>query len=234
MKNVNGKILFRPKVAIGILFSAVLSSVVFQNCSKGVLQDSTNNTASSFSQTKASTVGVVTTRQVYNSILNVTKSNIGISSVAPGDLANLSASISNTGDPNSVNGPMWMAVTSLSGLGCVDVLANDAKAVKAGKAPNFIVNVNLWATPPAVTDSQIQDTVNRFGRAFWGRNPTADESATILAAMTASFSDIRTVAAGAAGNPTKDAVNSGTNRMMFFLCTAMLSSMDTHKRITSN
>ena len=127
-----------------------------------------------------------------------------------------------------------MAITSLSGLSCVDVLANDANSVKAGKTPNFLVQVNLWASPPAITDGQIQDTTNRFARAFWGRNPTSDESSTISAAMSAAFQDIRSAAATGPGTPATDAVNPGTNRMMFFLCTAMLSSMDTHKRTASN
>ncbi len=235
MKNVKRKMLFKPKVAMGVLFSAVISTVIFQNCSKGVLQDSANNSASSFVQTKANTVSVVTARQFYASMLNVTKTSIGSSNVTPAELAALGASISNTGDPNSVNGPMWMAVTSLSGLGCVDVMANEAKLGKAGTPANFAVQVNLWATPPMITDAQLQDSVNRFARAYWGRMPSADESATIIAAMSASFSDIRAPSgAQVAGKPATDPVNEGTNRMMYFLCTAMLSSMDTHKRVTSN
>lgn len=229
------KILFKPRVAMGILFSAVISTVIFQNCSKGVLQDNTSNSSGNLVQTPANTVGVVTMRQVYGSMLNVTHQSIGTSTVSSTDLANLTASMSNTGDPSSVNGPGWMAITSLSGLGCIDVLAAEAKLAKAGSATNFVGQVNLWATPPMIQDSQIQDAVNHFARAYWGRMPTADESATILAAMTASFSDIRAPAGvQTAGNPMTDPVDAGTNRMMYFLCTAMLSSMDTHKRVTSN
>ena len=209
--------------------------VVFQNCSKGVLQDSANISSGAIVQTKATTVGVVTVRQVYASMLNVTKQNIGTSTITPTDLGALGSSISNTGDPGSVNGPMWMAVTSLSGLGCVDVMTNEAKLVKAGMPANFAVNFNLWAPPAMITDSQIQDSINRFARSYWGRMPSSDESATIIAAMSASFSDIRTPAgAQEAANPAKDPVNPDTNRMLYFLCTAMLASMDSHKRVTSN
>ncbi len=233
MKNLKQRILFRPKVAVGVLFSAVISTVIFQNCSKGLLQDSSNNSAS-FSQVKANTVGVVTMRQVYNSMLNVTKQSIGTSTISSAELNALGASISNTGDPSSVNGPMWMAVSSLSGLGCIDVMANEAKLVKAGSPANFAVQFNLWAPPPMITDAQIQDSVNRFARSYWGRMPSSDESATIIASMDAAFADIRAPGGSqTAGNPKTDPVNSGSNTMLYYLCTAMLSSMDAHKRTTS-
>ncbi len=235
MKNLNQKILVRPRIALGVLFSAVISTVVFQNCSKGVLQDNTNLSANSVPQITSNAVGVVTMRQVYNSMLSVTKNNIGTSSISATDVANLTSPVSGTGDPSSVNGPNWMAITSLSGLGCIDVMASEANLQKAGSAPNFLTKVNLWATPPMIQDAQIQDSASHFARAYWGRNLTSDESATILAAMSASFSDIRAPAGNqTAGNPKTDPVNAGTNRMMYFLCMAMLSSMDTHKRVTSN
>ncbi len=234
MKNMNQKILFRPSVAVGVLLSAVLSTVVFQNCSKGVLQDSANNSSGAIVQVKSEEVAVVTVRQVYASMLNVTKMNIGTSTITPTELGGLGSSISNTGDPGSVNGPMWMAVTSLSGLGCVDVMTSEAKLVKAGMPANFAVKFNLWAPPAMITDSDIQDSINRFARSYWGRTPSSDESATIIAAMSASFSDIRAPAgAQVAANPAKDPVNAGSNRMLYFLCTAMLASMDSHKRVTS-
>jgi len=236
MKNWNQKILFRPKVAVGVLFSAVISTLIFQNCSQGMLQDSGSASAASVAQTPSTTVGVVTMRQVYNSLMSVTKTPTGLSTISAVNLGNLSASVSLTGDPSTINGPMWMSITSLSGLACIDVLTNEANLVKNGQSSNFFVQVNLWAPAPMIQPSQIQDTINRMARSFWGRLPTSNESATILAAMAASFADVQTPAnppVTTVGNPATAAVDPNTSEMMYFLCTAMLSSMSTHTRMAS-
>ncbi len=230
------KILVKPKFALGLLFSAVLSTLVFQNCSKGVLQDSSSasQSGSNYAQSNSNAVGVVTTRQVFDSVLSVTKLNI--SKLDPAVVANdrfvLANAISDSGAPESVNGPMWMAITNLTGLVCIDLVKDEAARVKQGLSPNFIVEVNLWSAAPSVTDASIKAVAHRMARSFWGRNETDEEMAQIIATMSSAFADVRAPASAPATplDPKKDAVDPNTSRMMYFLCSAMLASMETHKR----
>jgi hypothetical protein len=230
------KILVKPKFALGLLLSAALSTIVFQNCSKGVLQDSASSSAtgSNYVQNNSKAVGVVTTRQVFDSVLSVTKLNI--SQLDPAVVANdrfiLANAISDTGTPESVNGPMWMAITNLTGLVCIDLVKDEANRGQKGLPANFVVEVNLWAPASSVTDASVKAVAHRMARSFWGRNETDDEMAQIIATMNSAFADVRAPAAMPAAvlDPTKDPVNADTSRMMYFLCSAMLASMETHKR----
>ena len=239
MFKLKNKILVKPKFALGLLCSVVLSTLIFQNCSKGVLQDSSSAASSSAadtvsSQNKGTSVGVVTTRQVFNSVLSVTKLDIGKidPQVVSSDRYVLGNAISDTGTPDSVNGPMWMAITNLTGLVCIDLIKDESARVKQGLSANFIVEVNLWSAPPQVTDAAIKSVAHRMARSFWGRNETDDEMAQIIATMSSAFADVRAPAAAPATalDPKKDPANPNTSRMMYFLCAAMLASMETHKR----
>jgi hypothetical protein len=236
MINLKGKILVKPKFALGLLLSAALSTIVFQNCSKGVLQDSARSTAtgSSYTQSNSKAVGVVTTRQVFDSILSVTKLNISKldPEVVATDRFILANAISDTGTSDSVNGPMWMAITNLTGLVCIDLIKDEANRVQQGLPANFVVEVNLWSPAPSVTDASIKAVAHRMARSFWGRNETDEEAAQIIATMSSAFSNVRAPASAPATplDPTRDAVDANTSQMMYFLCSAMLASMETHKR----
>lgn len=216
--------------------TGVSSFILFQNCGKGSLQDSSNDSSGVSSSALSANVSnaVVTTRQVFNSLLNVTQ--LDISKIDPAVLSTarpaLANAVTDTGAPDSVNAPMWMSITNLSSLVCIDLVKDEVKRIQQSQAPHFFIEVNLWLPATAITDSAIKSVMRRMARGFWGRNETDEEAALILSTMQSSFADVRLPAQDASSITvnTSSAPDTNTSTMMYFLCSAMLSSLETHRR----
>lgn len=118
--------------------------------------------------------------------------------------------ITETGKVDSVNAPMWLALTNLAGEVCNDLLTQEAALAAAQRRIFGQVDLAAAATAAAVSDAAKNDVIRRLARSVWQRNETPEEATMIKAALGTSF------ATGTARNA------------MLYTCTAMLSSLDAH------
>lgn len=113
--------------------------------------------------------------------------------------------ISTYGYVNTVTSPMMMAVTSIAGEIC-----NDLVDQEASKGPRLFLGYNFSAAS-LPNSSQLSDTVARIALSCWQRNETANERAVLLDMVTSTVG----VSEPMAGR-----------KAALMLCTAMLSSLD--------
>lgn len=119
--------------------------------------------------------------------------------------------ISETGKADSVNGPMWLAITNLSGEVCNDLIAQEAALAAASRRIFGLVDLTTANAPASAVSAAAQDDViRRLARSVWQRNETPEEATMIKSATATAFS------AGTARNA------------MLYMCTAMLASLDAH------
>ena len=122
---------------------------------------------------------------------------------------------------DTVNQPMWGAITAISGEFCVDAInADKAKAIGTAAAPgtrSFFNLVNFTVAPSNFNDTIRTDVIRRLSLAVWGRPETADESTQIKTALDAMLA-LPPVTGTSAAVQSENAA--------LFICTAMLASLD--------
>ncbi len=149
------------------------------------------------------TVGLVYSNQVLDHFLECS----GAGQASDSTLAmweQKKGSISELGGPTQVTAPMLMAITSIAGEVCHDIVEREKTS------PRLFVGVNL-AQAALPSDNVLGDAVRRLSRSCWQRNETDEERAYLVNQLVTGFQG-------------GDAANS--QRAMLFLCTAMLSSLD--------
>lgn len=109
---------------------------------------------------------------------------------------------------NTVTAPMMMAYAAVSAEVCLDLVTAE-KALAANDRRIFGL-INFGAGPSALSEAGIADTVRRLARSCWGRNETQEELTLIRDSVRSNFTS----------NNTAD-----TDKSMFFVCSAMLSSL---------
>ena len=124
------------------------------------------------------------------------------------------ARVSETGDAESVNAPMWLAVTNVAGEVCWDLIAQE-KPIPAAQRRIFSL-IDFTKGPKEIADAATSDVVRRLARSAWARNETDEERTLIASAVKASFGS--------------SAAAAETDRAMLFTCTSVLAAMDTHVR----
>jgi hypothetical protein len=213
LKNLKTQALL-PVLAAGLLFG-------FQNCGAGLLQTSSTSSPS-FTEGDGS-MNLVSNDKVavgVNYSENVLASMLSATGVTPDattlqSYADKKTKIAESGKPESVTSPMWMAITNLAGDVCMNLVTQE-KALPAASR-GFYNLVDFAAGPTKLSAAAKADVVRRMARSFWGRNETPQEKTVIVAAMDDAFS-------AASDNGTE------TENEMLFVCTALLSSLDTHKQ----
>lgn len=206
--------------ATGLPLAGLVLMMGFQNCSPGVVQstklpstgNSPNTPLNIHEDTKPVTVAY------SENILMSMQSQTGLQTVTARTItANTSAKakISEDGKADSVNAPMWMAVTNLAGEVCFD-LVTDEKA-KTATARRFFTSVDFTRAPASLSVDGKSDLVRRMARNFWGRNETLAEKTLILQSLDAAIADARR-------NGANDAAE--MEDTLIYTCTAMLSSLD--------
>lgn len=125
------------------------------------------------------------------------------------------------GNTDTVNQPMWGALTTLSGEFCVDTInLEKAKPVGSAAAPgtrSFFNQVNFTQAPNNLSMTARADSIRRLSLALWGRAETADELTQIQNGLTAML-QLPPVA--------NTSVAVQTENAMLFVCTSMLASLD--------
>jgi hypothetical protein len=204
----------------GLPMAALVLMIGFQNCSPGVVQSTKLNSTGESSNTplnidedpKPVTVtnaeNLLVTMQSVTGLQNISQNTINAANIAK-------AKVTETGKADSINGPMWLSITNLSGDMCLD-LVNDEKA-KAQADRRFFGQVNFTAAPSALTPENKDDLIRRMARNFWGRNETPAERTVIKSSLDAALVDPRRPGASDAAE---------TEDVLIFTCSAMLASLD--------
>lgn len=113
--------------------------------------------------------------------------------------------ISMYGYVNTVTSPMMMAVTSIAGEICNDLINQEV-----ANGPRLFVGYNFTAAS-LPTPAQLGDSVSRIALSCWQRNETAEERQVLLDMINSSVG----VSEATAGR-----------KSALMICTAMLSSLD--------
>ncbi len=146
----------------------------------------------------AKTVSVVYSKQVLEQMTACT----GVQKVSDSTLAmyeQKKGAISVLGSPNTITSPMMMAITSIAGEVCNDLINQENTGTKRiFKNMNFVTNAL-----PATADTK--DAISRMALSCWQRLETDSERQAILDLV---------------------ATASTAKSSMLLVCTAMLSSLD--------
>lgn len=207
--------------ATGLPLMALFLMMSFQNCAPGVVQSTKlPSTGGGIAETplnidedtKPVTVtyseNLITSMQLQTGLQTLSTRTVN---------ANTSAKekISETGKADSVNAPMWMAVTNLAGEVCLD-LVTDEKAKAAGSR-RFFGQVDFTRAPASFSADAKSDMIRRMARNFWGRNETVAEKTVIVSSLDGAIADPRRANANDAAE---------TEDILVYACTAMLSSLN--------
>lgn len=119
--------------------------------------------------------------------------------------------ITDTGKVESVNAPMWVAITSLSAESCRDLISKEKPLVDAQRS--FFKGVDFTRGPASTADAALDGAVRKLARSAWARNETAAELTMLKEAIRTDF----TATAG-----------TETDKAMLYLCTAVMSALETH------
>lgn len=151
----------------------------------------------------APTLSVVYNKQVLDHMVSC--SGVGIPSEATqATWAAKRGAISIDGTVLTITAPMLMAVTTIAGDVCRDLI--DQEKLN----PRLLINVN-WASTTLPSDSVLSDAVRGLALSCWQRPEEEVERLTVLDAVRSQFSG-------------SDVNNSDA---FLFLCTSMLASLDT-------
>jgi len=122
-------------------------------------------------------------------------------------------SFSLEGGADTVGAPMWMAITSLAGEVCRD-LVNQERGQSAAERKIFS-SVDFGQGISSLNTTIIADVVRKMARSCWGRNETSQEMGVIFNNFTGTFPTN--------GNATE------TRNAAMFLCTGMLGSLSANQ-----
>lgn len=151
----------------------------------------------------APTLSVVYNKQVLDHMVSC--SGVGIPSDATqATWASKRGAISIDGTVLTITAPMLMAVTTIAGDVCRDLI--DQEKI----SPRLFLGVN-WASTMLPSDAILNDSVRGLALSCWQRSEEEVERQTILDAVKSQFS-------GASIN---------NSDAFLFLCTSMLASLDT-------
>lgn len=114
--------------------------------------------------------------------------------------------ISTYGSANTVTSPMMMAVTSIAGEICNDLIIQEAASVSGRLFTGF--NMTAAILP---NTSQLSDTISKFAVSCWQRNESSSERQALLDMVMSSVAPNEAFAG---------------RKSALMLCTSMLSSLD--------
>jgi len=141
-----------------------------------------------------------------NQVLDQLTSCVGVTK--PSELtlqtyASKKGSISVTGAANTITPPMMMAITTIAGEVCNDLINQEATS------PRILSAVDLSAnTPPSV--SSLNDVISKMALSCWNRYETQDERNVLVNMVLNSVAN----------------ENQASRKASLMVCTAMLSSVD--------
>jgi hypothetical protein len=225
-----------------ILTLTAVSMIAFQNCAPGEIAAKKKVDPIGLASDGTTTVGTTPTGLVVDStgadlkpasvnysenIMASMQNQLGVASPSAKTLAAFAAGkgqLAAKGPFNNVdtvNQPMWGAITTIAGEFCVDAISSEkTKAIGTAVAPgtrSFFNQVDFTRAPANVPETARADVIRRLALAVWGRPETATELTQVQTALTATL---------ALPPVTGTSASLQTENAMLFVCTAMLASLD--------
>jgi hypothetical protein len=222
MKTWGMKLKWR-RISVLVAAMAGLSTLTF-NCAPSMFQSSRFMSLSSsssstgiFDAPKTSPYVLMTSKQTYQTMLNVTGQAQAATNTQNQEYNARSGSLSDNSNLTSLTAPMQMAMTSLAGEVCNGLVSKEIALDPASR--HFFTQVDFKSAPAQNTSAAFEAAVGVMAQSFWNRAPTAGESA-LFGQFYADF------IGGLTGNNAKSATQ--TKNLYLATCTAMLSSFDTY------
>lgn len=122
-------------------------------------------------------------------------------------------SFSEDGRANSLNAPILLAISSLGGEVCNDLIVQENALDRAKR--RIFPQIDFALNPEQQDAEGVKDSVRRMARSFWGRNESDEEMEIILSGL-------------------DEMVSYGTNQpgdtemAMIYICTSMISSLEAY------
>jgi hypothetical protein len=158
----------------------------------------------------ARTVSVLNSGQVLQNMMSITGVDApSAATVAMYDLKK--TTFSENGRANSMNAPIVMALASVGGEVCSDLIVQEK--AKAAADRRIYSQVNFGSGPANFSTAGRADSIRRLARSFWGRNETDAELQILQSALAEAVS--------AGGTAARD-----TEIVALYLCSAMIASLD--------
>lgn len=155
----------------------------------------------------AKTVSLVYSKQVLDQMTTCA----GVSRPSDTTLAmydQKKGAVSVYGTANTITGPMMMAVTSIAGEVCNDLLNQEATATSSRI---FAFNDKNFSTNMLPSTTEMNDAISRLGLSCWQRIPDSNERA-VISSMIA--------------DTIKNGDSKASRSAALMICTSMLSSLD--------
>lgn len=203
----------------------------FQNCARSPLLGNSGGDSGSNNQSSAAAADPISTpyalltgEQLLKGMFNVTGT---ASTTAVTNEFNSRANVfSLNPDLKSTTSPMMIAVTSLGGEVCNNLLTVEAGTNNTGGASGtakaaadraFFGSIDFTKAASNVSAAQYDAVIRSMARNFWGRNENPDEHALLVAGKSEFLANLDTA-------KVTQAVS--TRDLMLFTCGAMISSID--------
>lgn len=203
-------------------------SVLSFNCAPSMFKAAGNSSLSSVSLSSCggsdcfakptSPYTLMTSYQVFATMLNVTGLNGQVSATMQAEYDARTGALADNDSLTSLNAPLQMAATGVAGEVC-NALITKETALAAAQRRFFSgvdFNQNMTASSPAAYSA----SVDAMSRAFWGRAPSSEEVAIMESFRSEFVSSYGTTATG--GNQVQ-----ALRKLYLSACAAMLSSFDT-------
>ncbi|MBK9039355.1 MAG: hypothetical protein IPL83_09375 [Bdellovibrionales bacterium] len=160
--------------------------------------------------TGARTVAVLHSGQVLKNMMSIAGIDVpSTATVAMYDLKK--TTFSENGRANSMNAPIVMALASVGGEVCNDLIVQEK--AKPADDRRIYSQVNFGSGPANFSNAGRADSIRRLARSFWGRNETDAELQILQSALAEAVS--------AGGTAARD-----TEIVALYLCSAMIASLD--------
>jgi len=210
------------RVSLIVLGLAALSTQTF-NCSPQLFESKRageNSSSSSlgesiFDAPKRSPYTLMTSHQLFQSMLNVTGQSGSASGNQKAEYNARTGALADNDRLTSINAPLQMAATSLAGEVCIGLIAQEEALTMPLR--RVLASVDFTQAPSQNGGAKFVDVVNKMANSFWGRDPKSTE----LQLLNEYYADF------VAGIPEGQVTQASQTRALYLgLCSAMLSSFD--------
>jgi hypothetical protein len=160
-------------------------------------------------------VALLSSEQVLKSMSSVT--DVPVSDTIMKEYNSRSPVLGSSNDLSLVNSPMLIGMTNLASQFCSSLISTETAEAAASR--KFTASIDYTKGLSSVTVAEYTQVLNNFAMSFWGRAPSADESAILMQGETDFLSGL------SGSDLTK---TSGTSNLILFTCTGMLSSFEAY------
>ena len=206
------------------IFIAIIATC-YTNCSPSMFKAaspkqsdfSSSGCGANCFEKQSSPYTMMTSLQVFSSMLNVTEQSSAISTTMRQEYEARTGSLADNDSLAVVNAPLQLATTSIAGEVCNGVLNREVPLTAAQR--KFFVQVDFSRNLAGNTTAAYSSAVDAMAEAFWGRSVNDEERL----AMNEFYNDF----AGSYGllGSAQDQVRV-TRKLYLSACAAMLSSFD--------